>query len=104
MTQEDYRDLERRAAQATEAAHAEPTPNAYRAAAAAHRVAARTSEEANLAEYATGHELAARQHDETAETLAAARRAESLRAGPDLEADVQEILAENARRSRVRRR
>jgi hypothetical protein len=102
-TLDDYRALEALAAQATAGARAEPSPNAYRAAAANHRAAARMAEDANLAAYGAGHDLAAQELDETAETLAATRRAEFLRSGPDLEADVRAILAEDSRRPRARR-
>lgn len=103
-TPDDYRILEAQAALATQIARAEPSPNTYRAAAASHRAAAHTAEEAGLSEHVEGHDLFARELDETAETLAAARRAESLRSGPDLETDVRQILDEESRRPRSRRR
>jgi enoyl-CoA hydratase/carnithine racemase len=103
LTSSDYRTLEAIAAQATEVARAEPSANTYRAAAASHRVAARAAEDAGMADHVDGHDLFARELDETAEAIAADRRAESLRSGPDLETEVQQILSESARRTRARR-
>lgn len=98
----EYRTLEEIAAAATTSASAHPTPNTYRTAAASHRVAARAAEEAGLTHIAQGHDVAARDHDETAETLAAARRAQDLRSEPTLEAEVRDLLVEESRRRRSR--
>ncbi len=99
-TVDEYRTLEAIAAQATAAAHAQPGANTYRTAAAAHRVAAHAAERASLTGVANGHDRAAQEHDEIAETLAAAWRAQIRRTVPDLERDVQRLLAQEAKRVR----